>query len=50
MAWLVSRHLARKTRAQILAVWFQTDLQPVKQTLCLAPDPKIVRQKILQMI
>ena len=40
-----SRHLARKSRAQILAVWFQTDLQAVKQNLFLAPDQKIVRLK-----
>ena len=39
------RHLPRKSKAQILAVWFQTDLQPVKQNLCLAPDQKMVRPK-----
>ena len=32
-------------RAQILAVWFQTDLQPPKRNLCLAPDQKMVRPK-----
>ena len=40
-----SPHLARKSRAQILAVWFQTDLQPVKQNLYLAPDQILVRPK-----
>ena len=39
------RHLARKSRAQIFAVWFQTDLQPVKQTLCLTPDQNMVLPK-----
>ena len=34
-----------KPRAQILAVWLQTDLQPIKQNLCLAPDQKMVRPK-----
>ena len=31
--------------AQVLAVWSQTDLQPLKQNLCLAPDQKMVRPK-----
>jgi hypothetical protein len=44
-AWLVSCHQARNPRAQVLAVWLQTDLQPVKQNLCLAPDQKIVLPK-----
>ena len=40
-----SPHLARKSRAQILAVWFQTELQPIKQNLYLASDQKMVRTK-----
>ena len=36
---------ARRTRGQILAVWFKTDQQSVKQNLCLAPDQKMVRPK-----
>ena len=36
---------ARNHRAQILAVWLQTDLQPVKQNLCLAPDQKMILPK-----
>ena len=35
----------RNPRAQILAVWLQSDLQPVKQNLCLAPDQKMVRPR-----
>ena len=35
----------RRHRSQILAVWSKTDLQSVKQNLCLAPDQKMVRQK-----
>ena len=41
----VSCHQARNPRAQILVVWLQTDLQPVKQNLCLVPDQKMVRLK-----
>ena len=44
-AWLVSCHQARNPRAQILAIWLQTDLQQVKQNLCLAPDQKMVRPR-----
>ena len=44
-AWLVSCHQDRNPGAPILAVWFQTDLQPPKQNLCLAPDQKMVRPK-----
>ena len=44
-AWLVSFHQGRNPRAQIVAVWLQTDLQPVKQNLCLAPDQKMVGPK-----
>ena len=29
----------------ILAVWLQTDLQPVNKNLCLAPYQKMVRAK-----
>ena len=36
---------ARRTRGQILAVQSKTDLQSVKQNLCLAPDQKMVRPK-----
>ena len=43
--WLVSGHQDRNPGAQILAVWSQTDLQPVKQNLCLAPDQKMALQK-----
>ena len=43
--WLVSCHQARNPKAQILAVWLQTDLQPVKQNLCLAPDQKMALPK-----
>ena len=45
MAWLVSCHQARNPGAQVLAVWSQTDLQPVKQNLCLAPDQEMVLPK-----
>ena len=35
----------RRHRGQILAVWFQTDLQPLMQNLCLASDSKKVKTK-----
>ena len=35
----------RSHRGQILAVWFQTDLQPLMQNLCLASDSKKVKTK-----
>ena len=42
----VSCHQARNPRAQILVVWLQTDLQPVKQkNLRWAPDQKMARPK-----
>ena len=41
----VSCHQARNPGAQVLAVWSQTDLQPVKQNLCLAPDQEMVLPK-----
>ena len=40
---LPSEH--RNPGAQILAVWSQTDLQPVKQNLCLATDQIMVKPK-----
>ena len=42
---LVSCYQDRNPGAPILAVWFQTDLQPPKKNLCLAPDQKMVRPK-----
>ena len=42
---MACQHQAMNPKAQILAVWTQTDLQPVKQNLCLAPDQKMVRPK-----
>ena len=41
----VSRHLARNPRAWILPFWSNTDMDSLKQNLCLAPDQKIVRTK-----
>ena len=41
----VSRHLARNPRAWILPFWFKTDMDSLKQKLCLAPDQKMVRPK-----
>ena len=35
----------RRHRNQILAVWSKTDLQPLKQNLCLASDSKKVKAK-----
>ena len=35
----------RRHRSQILAVWSKTDLQPLKQNLCLASDSKKVKAK-----
>jgi hypothetical protein len=35
----------RRHKGQILAVWFDTDLQPPKQNLCLASDSKKVKAK-----
>ena len=41
----VSRHLARNPRAWILPFWSKTDMDPLKQNLCLAPNQKMVRTK-----
>ena len=41
---------AFKLGAPELAVYLQTDLQPVKQNLCLAPVQKWLAQKRLQTI
>ena len=35
----------KRHRSQILAVWSKTDLQPLKQNLCLASDSKMVKAK-----
>ena len=35
----------RRHRNQILAIWSKTDLQPLKQNLCLASDSKKVKAK-----
>ena len=35
----------RNPRALILPFWFKTDMDSLKQNLCLAPDQKMVEQK-----
>ena len=45
MAWRVSRYLARNPRAWILPFWSKTDMESLKQNLCLAPDQKMVGTK-----
>ena len=42
---LADRPKDRRHKGQILAVWFQTDLQPLWQNLCLASDSKKVKTK-----
>ena len=44
---LADRPKDRRHKGQILAVWFQTDLQPLWQNLCLASDSKKVKQNLL---
>ena len=42
---LADRPKDRRHKGQILAVWFQTELQPLWQNLCLASDSKKVKTK-----
>ena len=42
---LADRPKDRRHKGQILAVWFQTDLHPLWQNLCLASDSKKVKTK-----
>ena len=42
---LADRLKDRRHCSQILAVWSKTDLQPLRQNLCLASDSKKVKTK-----